>query len=73
MTFRMQKQHPFAILGLALLTALSLIFPPAAPFAGAAVIVFVCLRFLSRPRGAATAAVREHREPNLWDDGFGAT
>jgi len=73
MTPRTQKLPLAAIIGLALLTALSLGFPPAAPFAGAVLIAFVGLNFWTRYRWSQQTNAREHREPNLWDDGFGAT
>lgn len=65
-----------AIIGLASLTALTIAVPPSAPWtgAGAIILLFIGLwnNLWNQPTDPATTPKREHREPSLWDDGFGA-
>jgi len=61
------------IIGFILVAALSVLFPPAAPIGIAAVLVLVIIAIWTKSHKATASMPREHREPTLWDDGFGAT
>lgn len=73
MTPRRRGRRRAAIIGLASLTALAILVPPSAPLAGAGAIICLIVGFLRRSGESVTTDALEHSEPNLWDDGFGAT
>lgn len=70
---RMRGRRRLAILGLAGLTALIIAIPSSTPWAGPGVILLLCIGLWGRSAEAETTETCEHREPSLWDDGFGAT
>ncbi|MGJ8558777.1 MAG: hypothetical protein ACSHX3_00935 [Litorimonas sp.] len=69
---RVHGRRRMAILGLAGLTALIIAIPSSTPWAGPGAIILLCIGLWGRSAEADTAYAPEHREPSLWDDGFGA-
>lgn len=71
MTPRRRGRRRFAIIGLALLTVITIIYPQSAPISGAGVIIFLCIGLWDRSRSPFTTDSRGQGEPSLWDDGTG--
>jgi hypothetical protein len=70
---RLRGRRRAAILGLAVLTALIIAIPSTTPWAGSGAIILLLIGLWGRPDDAVPTDTHEHREPSLWDDGFGAT
>jgi len=67
------KRRPTVIIGLLLLTVMSLVTPPAVPLIGIVAAIILCAVILEKTRKKPGLTPHVNREPMLWDDGFGAT